>query len=462
MKRVKEYKGVWINTNMKTHESFKDSNCQVDRAVIDIVSQDGSNKRKLGLLGLLTNSKSLYKPNAFGGATIEDPWECMKEYNEKLKKEDMCDMVLPLCHLYEFQDEKTCNEFDFPVIMGGHDHHRVDRMINGTRVLKPGMDAHYAIVMDLVWESAIADSTPSINVETIPVVDFCPDENLIKDVEKAYSILDPLLKTDLTIIPQKYSPLSSRDARQKRSTMATYLCSQLKEALNLHQLKPQRDNCDCVMIKGGNIRGERDYDQYNFTLEGLITEIEKFGISIFLVPGYALKVCMKETWYGPNPGWMQYDDDVDVNDEGNIVSVGGFPLNENMIYRVGSFGDFYIDNGHNPTLANYFKENPKTLPNQNSAIGCHELLLKHYSIGIWRKIVSFIDAGGDGEVSAEKLKVLDIDGDGIISKAELRAAISNFAGLSTFEGQDTLVDYVLEAAGDADKDGQLIINKISK
>ena len=57
----------------------------------------------------------------------------IKEYNEILKNEDKCDMVLPLCHLYELQDERTCNEFDFPVILSGHDHHRVDRVINGTR-----------------------------------------------------------------------------------------------------------------------------------------------------------------------------------------------------------------------------------------------------------------------------------------------------------------------------------------
>ena len=56
-------------------------------------------------------------------------------------------MVLPLCHLYEIQDERTCREFDFPVIMSGHDHHRVDRVVEGTRLLKPGMDAHAAIVM---------------------------------------------------------------------------------------------------------------------------------------------------------------------------------------------------------------------------------------------------------------------------------------------------------------------------
>ena len=459
MKREKEYQGIWINSNMKSHESFNGSKCQVDREVIEIISPDGSNKRKLGMLGVLSNVASLYKPEAFGGATIEDPWECMKEYNAKLKNDDGCDMVLPLCHLYEFQDEKTCNEFDFPVVMSGHDHHKVDRMINGTRLLKPGMDAHYAIVMDLVWESVNSYSTPSINVATIPVKDFAPDKELIKEVEKAYSILDPLLKTDLSIIPQKYSPLSSKGARECRSTMATYLCSQIKQALNMGQKKT--DNCDCVLIKGGNIRGERDYDKYNFTLEALKTEmLEEESVHIYCIKGKALKGCLKETFYGPNPGWIQYDDGVDVDSEGNIVAIGGFPLIENMIYRVGSFQDLHIDYGGQPTLADYFKENPQDLPDHDAGIGCHVLLLKLFSHGIWKKLWALLDADGDGEVTSEELKALDIDGDGHISKAELKAAIANNLGLSSC--MSTLVDYVLEVAGDVDKDGKLSVDEINK
>jgi len=468
LKREKEYQGVWINSNMKSHESYKDSACQVDRAVVEVVSGDGSNSRKLGMIGVLSNSESLYKPNAFGGATIDDPWECLKEYNAKLKEEDGCDMVLPLCHLYEIQDERTCREFDFPVIMSGHDHHRVDRVVEGTRLLKPGMDGHYAIVMDLVWESADSDPTPTISVETIAVADYAADPVLASEVERAYSILDPLLKTDLTIIPQKYSPLSSRGVRERRSTMATYLCSQIKLALNMDKLaagakKKTRDNCDAVLIKGGNIRGERDYDQYNFTLEGLRTEMqEEEGVHIFLVPGRVLKVCMNETWKGPNPGWMQYDDSVDVDDEGTIVSIGGFPINDDLTYRIGSFQDLHIDYGDCPTLAKHFEENPQGLPDHDAGMGCHALLLKHYSMGVWRKLLTLLDADGDGTVTSDELRALDIDGDGQLSKAELKAAICKVAGLSTIEGQDALVDYVLDAAGDKDKDGKLTVDEINK
>ena len=77
MNREKEYEGVWINSNMTSHQSFENSTCQVDQAVLDLVSPDKSNTRRLGMIGVVSNTPELYKPGAFGGATIEDPWECM-------------------------------------------------------------------------------------------------------------------------------------------------------------------------------------------------------------------------------------------------------------------------------------------------------------------------------------------------------------------------------------------------
>ena len=53
---------------------------KVDQAIVTVESPDGSNKRKVGMMGVLSNTSSLYKPGAFGGATIEDPWECMARW----------------------------------------------------------------------------------------------------------------------------------------------------------------------------------------------------------------------------------------------------------------------------------------------------------------------------------------------------------------------------------------------
>ena len=73
---------------------------------MEVESPDGTNKRKIGMVGVLSDAASLYRPKAFGGATILDPWECLAEYNAKLKSTG-CDIVVPLCHLYEVQ---VCKE----------------------------------------------------------------------------------------------------------------------------------------------------------------------------------------------------------------------------------------------------------------------------------------------------------------------------------------------------------------
>ena len=43
-----------------------------------------------------------------------------------------------------------------------------------------------------------------IKVETIKVSDFKPDPELAEEVKKAYAILDPLAKTELTTVPERF------------------------------------------------------------------------------------------------------------------------------------------------------------------------------------------------------------------------------------------------------------------
>ena len=459
MRREKEYKGIWINSNMKSHESFENSTSQVESTIIKIASPDGSNSRSLGMCAVLSNTSGLYKPDAFGGATIDDPWECLKFYNEQLLSEG-CDMVLPLCHLYDFQDEKTCNEFDFPIILSGHDHHCVDRTINGTRLLKPGLDANKAIVLDLSWPSADADAIPNIDVELVDITQYPPDEGLLAEVAKAYSVLDPLYKTDLAIIPERYCPISSNGSRQKRVTMATYLCTQLKLALNL-DTKADAKNCDCVLVKGGNIRGGRDYEERNLSLESLKSEIkEDQSVGIFLIPGHILECSLKESWEKPNAGWFQYDDGVEVDSDGFVVSIGGSLIDKNKLYRVGSFLDFNANYG-STSIHQYFEEHPEGLPEKDSSIGCHVLLLNLFSQQLWRRIWRLLDVDGDGKITKEEIKLLDKDNDGSISKDEIRHAIEEVLGMSTHEHESLLIDFIMSAGGDADGDGNLTLEELN-
>ena len=49
------------------------------------------------------------------------------------------------------------------------------------------MDGHYAVVLDLVWNNASSDATPQIESVTIPVADYAADEELEKEMKKAYA-----------------------------------------------------------------------------------------------------------------------------------------------------------------------------------------------------------------------------------------------------------------------------------
>ena len=73
--------------------------------------------------------------------------------------------------------------------------------------------------------------------------------------------------------------------------MATWLCGQMREALNLDcGAEDGNLHCDCVIIKGGNFRGERDYDSHQFSMEALKSEMDgREGVHIYLTPGSVLK-----------------------------------------------------------------------------------------------------------------------------------------------------------------------------
>ena len=118
--------GKWINSNMLDHEMMQ---YQQEYDVVDVSAPDGSHSRKVGLCAVLSDDKGLYShfkaPGAFGGATLTDPWEALAKYKQILESEEKCDFVLPMEHLYVPDDHITCQKFDFPVVLSGHDHQYV-------------------------------------------------------------------------------------------------------------------------------------------------------------------------------------------------------------------------------------------------------------------------------------------------------------------------------------------------
>jgi hypothetical protein len=95
VKRIDEYKGCWINSNMP------DLRCNKELPRYKVIEvEGGGQKRKVGLLGLCTVDKNLYQAGAFGGAmaTALPVYETAAELRKKLLEEEGCDLVIPMTH----------------------------------------------------------------------------------------------------------------------------------------------------------------------------------------------------------------------------------------------------------------------------------------------------------------------------------------------------------------------------
>ena len=366
----------------------------------------------------------------------------------------------PLINVYCSKDDhKTCREFDFPVVLSGHDHHRVDEVVEGSRLLKPGQDAKYATALEVCWENDKSQK-PKIQARFVKASDWEADKELQEECDRTYDVLGPLRNTELARVPPAFQPLSSVGSRGKVCTMGRFMCSLIKSALNCD--RDRKRNIDAVLMMGGNIRGGTDYpDGSFFSLEALEAEIKADEVvGVIPMPGWLLAKAIQETHAGdPIPGWMQYDAFVEeeYTEDGQpvVTKVSGKPIDPDKVYTVATkVGD--LGNGQSPSLTEYYSAHPELLPPKGNYINIHAALMDYFARNLWRKTWEAAgsssarqrrDAWEDGEYKAEtkaRFDVINTSGDGIISVEEIHHALHDLVGLSVDEtgSEMTLAEFV--------------------
>lgn len=346
-------------------------------------------------------------------------------------------------------------------MLSGHDHHVVDTVIDGSRLLKPGADADHAIIIDITWESSSADCKPVITAKTVNVRDWPADKALEEKVARAYAVLDHLKKTELTPIPKHFRPLSSVGSRNKPTTLASFLWTCLRDALNSSNKAGSvaGRTVDCVCISGGHIRGSKDYpeDSY-FSLEDMKSECQKKDETLIVqMTGKMLKNGITSTRAGPNPGFMQHDDGITWSPEGDLLTVSGETFDPEKIYRV-STSRWDIFEGPCTTWVEHFKGHPERVPMASWPI--YATISSYFARNVWKQIFNKLDTNKDGVIDASELKNLDLNGDNRLDRVEVASALRSI-GFEVDAEELSFVDCIMEIAGDANRDGYLTLEELN-
>ena len=172
-------------------------------------------------------------------------------------------------------------------------------------MLKPGLDAVYATVLDISWPDK-SEKEPLVNARFVKVDNWEPDAQLQEECERAYDALLPLRNTELAAVPDVFRPLSSHNARGSLTTMGRMICPILRSALNTKHASDDNASVDAVILMGGYIRGNSHYPPESFFSLGML-EAEVGGddsVAVVSMPGWLLSDGIADTHStGPRPGW---------------------------------------------------------------------------------------------------------------------------------------------------------------
>jgi len=463
--RAAEYHGTIVNSNMTDHASYK---LGLGNSVDHLVIQAGQNQhhiRRVALLGIITSSLNCYGHlvRVPEDVCIDDPWDTINAMLTKLQG-DKVDLVVPLCHLYESQDNKTCELFDLPLVLSGHDHHVVDRLHCGTRLLKAGSDAIHAVIVDLTWDNCtVPGNQPRITYDIVNVKEWEPDPVIQKKMEQATAVLTHLNHTQLCAIPDSFRPLISAH-RDQRCSMGTFLTTTLLAALNKqrHAGPHGGEAIDACIIPGGSIRGAGTHPPNSyFSMRDLKSEFEtRTIVGCVHVKGQVLQAAVKSTRNIPNPNMFQCDKDV-VEDSitGLVTHIGGSAIDLDRMYCIATTVDFW--NGCE-VLLEYFKLYPEQTYTGEEAFGTiYSVLVSYFAGNVWAQLLHVLDHDGDSHISTDEFKKVDSNDDGSIDVKEMLQIMAMKGGFEVDAAELEFALQVMRNAGDRNNDGKLTLDELN-
>eukprot|EP00747_Dinoflagellata_sp_TGD_P093560 gnl/TRDRNA2_/TRDRNA2_165808_c1_seq1.p1 gnl/TRDRNA2_/TRDRNA2_165808_c1~~gnl/TRDRNA2_/TRDRNA2_165808_c1_seq1.p1 ORF type:complete len:240 (-),score=37.13 gnl/TRDRNA2_/TRDRNA2_165808_c1_seq1:301-1020(-) len=227
------------------------------------------------------------------------------------------------------------------------------------------------------------------------------------------------------------------------TTMGKFVCSLIRDAINSD---PSRHDVNLCLVRGGHICGEKDYPADSFfSLEDLRTvNTDEVVVGVVDMPGELIVRGIKSTRGSISRLFLQYDDGVKEKAESlEVTHVDGAVLDPEAIYRVATtwttikdvavFSEYYGLHG---------------MPREEEFVPLEVELMSYFARKVWKRILKLC-ASADGV----DVTVIDTDGDGFISKAEIQDCMKRL-GVHVADGEFTLVDFIVSVV-DANQDGMV-------
>eukprot|EP00928_Gymnodinium_smaydae_P035247 TRINITY_DN24830_c0_g1_i1.p1 TRINITY_DN24830_c0_g1~~TRINITY_DN24830_c0_g1_i1.p1 ORF type:complete len:663 (-),score=124.73 TRINITY_DN24830_c0_g1_i1:276-2264(-) len=416
---IDTFRGTWINSNMKGG-GFGENQRLPTYDVLEVTSQDKAQTRRVGMLGLLCGDSFLYRDGSFNGAvpTIERVNDACARLCQDLRVNERCDVVVPMTHQNspeDFELSRRSRELRVPAILGGHDHLEVCEVCDVSEcadacpLVKAGMDAVKVGVVDLTWDDATVD-WPQVDARLLTTLDFAPDAEVQKVVDRHMAkvwALDHMVacyKADMLELaaPGTVLPLSSVGTRRGESSMATVLCSGIRNAMGT----------EVCLLEGGSVRAGSDRYVDRITMSDLKAELPFKNDTVAVrIPGAVLSEAVRfsrlKAAEKPYAFFLHCDNGCVVDASTHeLVQVAGEPLNAERLYVVSLGIDLGVGAGVNEPLMRWAKANAQSIPDKDLARPARELLELYFVRQLWKKLPAFdaIDTGGEGYLTCEEIE----------------------------------------------------------
>jgi len=444
------------NGNGSSQEWLNDSSISREYCIV----RTPDDQVQVALLGLLSDEPDVFFDGTFKGVPVDDVLDSFTTAYNKLIP-STADFVLPMTHQSLKRDTELAQhmlDMKIPkgLILGGHDHVIMDETVsqdkNSVRILKSGMDATHADLIDLVFDASTKPPTLKSIESTMIDLKTYEDSVVVKKIANAHLSLLEEMQDEIAVQGDDMLPpgttLSSERTRYEQTSVGSLFCQAIKEELEV----------DVALMNGGSIKGNMTYDNNSMSYAQLKKELP-FPTKIVTVPMTRSEVqhaiyysrdnieenardnVQNEEGEVPRRGYLQADLDLDLvphaGDQEDMLTVA---LPRNLLTGFCKIQPLM-------DVGDRLKEEGK-FPGPDDFIPALDLVVRHCSKSRWFQIL------GDREITFDDL---DLNHDGVLDRYEVKKMMERFLG---HEPADFVVDNMM-ASVDQDENGVIDVGELS-